>query len=132
MLNLGEIDAEKMGDFLSKVALSGRSLTLDLQATTEEQASSLTIDKVIQAIARQLSPATTDVPKIGTNMDQRAETPLPRVIRFPYSRHSSYHELCLLVAAFKPRDVWPCTANIDEWLKYGIPIHLTSNYTREN
>ncbi|KAK7216544.1 hypothetical protein V2G26_004547 [Clonostachys chloroleuca] len=122
LLNLGEIDAEKMGDFLSKVALSGRSLTLDLQATTEEQASSLTIDKVIQAIAKQLSPATTDVPKIGTNMDQRAETPLPRVIRFPYSRHSSYHELCLLVAAFKPRDVWPCTANIDEWLKYDVTI----------
>ncbi|CAH0021722.1 unnamed protein product [Clonostachys rhizophaga] len=122
LLNLSEIDADKMGDFLSKVALSGRSLTLDLQATTEEQTSSPTIDKVIQAIAKQLAPATTDVSKTGADMDQRAETFLPRVVRFPYSRHSSYHELCLLVAAFKPRDVWPCTVNIDEWLKDDVTI----------
>uniref|UniRef100_A0A8H7TSY9 Protein artemis n=1 Tax=Bionectria ochroleuca TaxID=29856 RepID=A0A8H7TSY9_BIOOC len=121
-LNLSEIDAEKMGDFLSKVALSGRSLTLDLQATTEEQTSSPTIGNVIQAIAKQLSPSTANVPNTGANMDQRAETSLPRVIRFPYSRHSSYHELCLLVAAFKPRDVWPCTVNIDEWLKDDVTI----------
>lgn len=35
---------------------------------------------------------------------------LPRSIFFPYSRHSSYNELRLLVAAFKPRDIYPCTA----------------------
>jgi len=34
---------------------------------------------------------------------------LPRSIFFPYSRHSSYSELRLLVAAFKPRDIYPCT-----------------------
>ncbi|CAG9982505.1 unnamed protein product [Clonostachys byssicola] len=122
LLNLSEIDADKMGDFLGKVALSGRSLTLDLQATTEQQTSSPTIDEVIQAIAKQLSPATTDAPKTGADIDQRADTALPRVIRFPYSRHSSYHELCLLVAAFKPRDVWPCTVNIGEWLKEDVTI----------
>ncbi|CAH0047160.1 unnamed protein product [Clonostachys solani] len=122
LFNLSEIDEDKMGDFLSKVALSGRTLTLDLPATTEEQTSLLTIDNVIQAIAKQLSPATTDVPKTGADMDQRAGTSLPRVIRFPYSRHSSYNELCLLVAAFKPRDVWPCTVNIDEWLKDDVTI----------
>lgn len=35
--------------------------------------------------------------------------PLPRQITFPYSRHSSHSELRSLVAAFKPRDVWPNT-----------------------
>ncbi|VUC25537.1 unnamed protein product [Clonostachys rosea] len=120
LLNMGEIDEDKIGDFLSKVALSGRSLTLDLPATTEEQTS---IDSVIRAIAKQLSPKTTDVPKTTrAEVDQGAKTALPRVIRFPYSRHSSYHELCLLVAAFKPKDVWPCTVNIDEWLRDDVTI----------
>lgn len=31
---------------------------------------------------------------------------------FPYSRHSSYEELCNLVKAFEPFDIYPCT--IDE------------------
>jgi len=35
---------------------------------------------------------------------------LPKSITFPYSRHSSYNELRLLVGAFRPRNVWPCTA----------------------
>jgi len=34
---------------------------------------------------------------------------LPRQITFPYSRHSSHSELRLLLAAFRPRDVWPNT-----------------------
>lgn len=28
---------------------------------------------------------------------------------FPYSRHSSYKELCHLISAFRPLDVFPCT-----------------------
>src|ERR1700760_3226984 len=40
---------------------------------------------------------------------------LPRTITFPYSRHSSYSELCDLVAAFSPKDVYPCTVDEDNW-----------------
>ncbi|PYH44804.1 putative DNA repair protein [Aspergillus saccharolyticus JOP 1030-1] len=40
---------------------------------------------------------------------------LPRVIRFPYSRHSSYTELCDLVAAFRPKDIHPCTVDPGTW-----------------
>jgi hypothetical protein len=38
-----------------------------------------------------------------------------RTIRFPYSRHSSYSELCEFVAAFRPRDVFPCTVDEATW-----------------
>ncbi|KAH7138671.1 beta-lactamase-like protein [Dendryphion nanum] len=38
-----------------------------------------------------------------------------RTIRFPYSRHSSYSELCLLVEVFKPMDVFPCTVDEKNW-----------------
>ncbi|EEA21635.1 DNA repair protein, putative [Talaromyces marneffei ATCC 18224] len=36
-------------------------------------------------------------------------------ITFPYSRHSSYAELCELVQAFKPKDVFPCTVDEKNW-----------------
>lgn len=39
----------------------------------------------------------------------------PKIITFPYSRHSSYSELCGLVAAFRPKDIYPCTVDEDSW-----------------
>ncbi|KAI9794035.1 MAG: hypothetical protein M1816_006660 [Peltula sp. TS41687] len=36
---------------------------------------------------------------------------LPRTLTFPYSRHSSYQELCHLVEAFRPKDVYPCVVD---------------------
>jgi hypothetical protein len=38
-----------------------------------------------------------------------------RIISFPYSRHSSYSELCELVAAFRPQDIFPCTVDEEHW-----------------
>lgn len=43
------------------------------------------------------------------------DVPSYRTIRFPYSRHSSFAELCGLVDAFKPRDVYPCTVDENKW-----------------
>lgn len=40
---------------------------------------------------------------------------LPSRIQFPYARHSSYEELCELVAAFRPFDIYPCTTDWQEW-----------------
>ena len=40
---------------------------------------------------------------------------LPCRIQFPYSRHSSYEELCELVATLRPRDIYPCTTDWQEW-----------------
>lgn len=56
--------------------------------------------------------------------EEAASTPesLPKMVTFPYSRHSSYAELCHLVDAFKPKDVWPCTVSPQEWVKNGISI----------
>jgi hypothetical protein len=46
----------------------------------------------------------------------RPATVLPDTITFPYARHSSYSELCLLVAAFNPLDVWACTVSQRGWI----------------
>ena len=34
---------------------------------------------------------------------------------FPYSRHSSYDELCHLVESFRPGDIYPCTTEDEAW-----------------
>lgn len=53
--------------------------------------------------------------KTGITGDTAKSSDLPRVIRFPYARHSSYEELCHFVDIFKPLDVWPCTENAECW-----------------
>ncbi|KAK3401585.1 hypothetical protein B0T20DRAFT_118021 [Sordaria brevicollis] len=61
--------------------------------------------------------------------NSRARGDLPGLITFPYSRHSSYAELCHLVDAFKPKDVWPNTVHPREWFEQGITIeHLFGKY----
>ncbi|KAJ5893396.1 DNA repair metallo-beta-lactamase [Penicillium taxi] len=50
------------------------------------------------------------------NSHRRADkADLPNTIRFPYSRHSSYEELCELVTALKPYDIHPCTVDQSSW-----------------
>jgi DNA cross-link repair 1C protein len=43
------------------------------------------------------------------------DTKLTTAVHFPYSRHSSYNELRELVSAFKPKDICPCTVDLDTW-----------------
>lgn len=58
---------------------------------------------------------------------------LPNSIDFPYSRHSSYEELCDLVKAFEPVDVYPCTID-EDYMNLSVSIeylfgHLCSGTT---
>ncbi|KAJ6102017.1 DNA repair metallo-beta-lactamase [Penicillium sp. IBT 16267x] len=55
------------------------------------------------------------VTKLSRGNDQVTKANLPNTIRFPYSRHSSYSELCALVAAFRPKDIHPCTVDPSTW-----------------
>ncbi|KAJ4366421.1 hypothetical protein N0V83_008057 [Neocucurbitaria cava] len=51
----------------------------------------------------------------NVSKDEATEPPRNRTIQFPYSRHSSYMELCGLVEAFRPMNVYPCTVDEDGW-----------------
>jgi DNA cross-link repair 1C protein len=46
---------------------------------------------------------------------QERDAQLPKIITFPYSRHSSYAELRDLVRIFRPMDVYPCTVDKANW-----------------
>ena len=73
------------------------------------------LDKFIDILARQANHK----PNHGLESEDRTSASrtndLPREITFPYSRHSSYHELCALVEAFHPRDIYPCTVDKETW-----------------
>ncbi|KAJ5697319.1 hypothetical protein N7488_011003 [Penicillium malachiteum] len=47
--------------------------------------------------------------------EETAKSGLLNTIRFPYSRHSSYSELCELVATLRPKDIHPCTVDPSSW-----------------
>ncbi|KAL2001680.1 hypothetical protein VTN02DRAFT_1401 [Thermoascus thermophilus] len=51
----------------------------------------------------------------SANRQDKSRCPLPNVINFPYSRHSSYSELCEFVSAFRPKDIFPCTIDSENW-----------------
>jgi DNA cross-link repair 1C protein len=97
---------------LSKAAVSGRNLALKLDAASCGGDLATTVQSAIKAMARRLDGSSMISPSKNEIVGE-----LPRVIQFPYSRHSSYPELCHLVEIFRPKDIWPCTVDIDEWIK---------------
>ncbi|KAH7086245.1 beta-lactamase-like protein [Paraphoma chrysanthemicola] len=88
------------------LADGGGRLDLDmkLQKVDENSQDALSIQSLVSALSSNASKDPTTI-----------ETPRNKTIRFPYSRHSSYSELCELVAAFKPKDVFPCTVDEESW-----------------
>jgi hypothetical protein len=78
-------------------------LDMDMQKASQEDEGAISLRTLVSALSSHASK------------NQDSEKRRNRSIRFPYSRHSSYHELCELVNAFKPKDVFPCTVDEDRW-----------------
>ncbi|CAG8240533.1 unnamed protein product [Penicillium salamii] len=78
---------------------------LSLETYGLKQGGEISLKKLVTALSHGPSSVS----------DRTAESDLPTTIRFPYSRHSSYSELCGLVAAFQPQDLYPCTVDSTKW-----------------
>jgi len=101
---------------LMGIITSGRKISLDLERSVFDLNNETGLKNALKAIASKSQPQS----DAKQPVDGRSLVALPRVITFPYSRHSSYPELCHLVDVFKPKDVWPCTVDVTEWLDQGI------------
>ncbi|KAK5996449.1 Protein artemis [Cladobotryum mycophilum] len=97
---------------------SGRNLPLNLGISDLEDDLSANLLQTLLSIPNKTASRAEGV---ATSKESTQAT-LPNIIRFPYSRHSSYPELCQLVNAFKPKDIWPCTVDPKHWLKSSITI----------
>lgn len=114
VFRLKDIGEDKEGFFksLAHNITSGRNMPLSLAMEMFGERLTTSIVKLGGMLARK------------DDSSYAATTPqtpgLPRVIRFPYARHSSYQELCHFVDAFKPLDVWPCTEDAQHWWRKGM------------
>ncbi|KAH7391140.1 beta-lactamase-like protein [Phaeosphaeria sp. MPI-PUGE-AT-0046c] len=81
-------------------------IDLDMQLQKDNQ--TCADDISVQTFVKMLSA--------NASRNVAKKKPENRTIRFPYSRHSSYSELCELVAAFRPKDVFPCTVDAENWI----------------
>lgn len=78
-------------------------LDMQLQNATGNSNEELSLQSIISVLSANVA-------------NSREESRLTNeTIRFPYSRHSSYSELCEMLALLKPRDVYPCTVDEDNW-----------------
>ena len=104
-----------MEAFLKAHASNGRGIVLDLAISSFGEQNETPLKHAFDSIANKSREGQGKAnPSIAKPDDNQ-----PRIISFPYSRHSSYPELCHLVEIFKPKDVWPCTVNPVEWLNNG-------------
>ncbi|CAG8974477.1 hypothetical protein HYALB_00010863 [Hymenoscyphus albidus] len=105
-----------------KLALSTafRSLTkvLTLDDADFEKGDETSLTDLIKTMTKspttkkRASPAPPPASTLPTSADKDG---LPKLITFPYSRHSSLPELQDLVRIFKPKDVYPCTVDEVSW-----------------
>ncbi|KAK0742393.1 beta-lactamase-like protein [Apiosordaria backusii] len=114
---VSDVMQEQLRHFLLNVVASGRKVPLDLERSVFGDKNETKLSDGIQAITKKLRSQT--IQTIPTDSNTAA---LPKTITFPYSRHSSFPELCALANAFKPRDIWPCTVDAPRWVEQGITI----------
>ncbi|OJJ39655.1 hypothetical protein ASPWEDRAFT_104551, partial [Aspergillus wentii DTO 134E9] len=92
-----------------------KSLSLDSYGLKDEH--DMPLEKLVAILSRGHSgnnPLSNDIEELPTAR-ANPNKPLPNTIHFPYSRHSSYMELCELVSAFQPKDIYPCTVDLQTW-----------------
>ncbi|KAI6375399.1 hypothetical protein MCOR25_002965 [Pyricularia grisea] len=119
----------KIEDFLMNSIGTRRNVSLDMAINLFDESNEADLNKAVDSLARKKSTLTSGLSKassekradVVTTEDDTREI-LPRRVRFPYSRHSSYPELCHLIERFRPIDVWPCTYHGKEWLQQGLSI----------
>jgi hypothetical protein len=114
--SLGREDQVQVRDYLAQLSTLGRNLVLDIDLPSLGDGDATGMQQVIHAITTKWKSCRSE---FSSNIDACEARALPDIIRFPYSRHSSYEELCNLVDAFKPADIWPCTVDPADWIQNG-------------
>lgn len=110
-----------MAKFLHSAVAADRPISVTIPSSSDEHKADPTgLKRVFKSLtdASERGRGTEDVTA------EEAIT-LPSKIKFPYSRHSSYRELCHLVEVLKPKDIWPCTVDPTRWIKQGKMSHVS-------
>ncbi|KAL9620427.1 MAG: hypothetical protein Q9160_005012 [Pyrenula sp. 1 TL-2023] len=101
---------------LSAANESGR-MRLSLEGLGQNSHGNYSVEDMISLLANK-NPQQELVSPVPSELEVQSgseEKDLPNVIRFPYSRHSSHSELRHLVSILRPKDIYPCTFDAQNW-----------------
>ncbi|KAB8276674.1 hypothetical protein BDV30DRAFT_235346 [Aspergillus minisclerotigenes] len=112
-------DSQKLSETREALfkAFKSKNKTLQLDSYGMKDVHDIPLENLVNILSRGRShdKDRSDNTQGSIGRHDKSGSRLPRVIYFPYSRHSSYAELCELVSAFKPKDVYPCTVDPLTW-----------------
>ncbi|KAJ3957580.1 hypothetical protein N0V92_005862 [Colletotrichum tropicale] len=117
--DLSQESRSLLRELLENGVNTGRNMSLDIDILSFGEKNEAAVLDAFRSVGQKRQPPSSSFLSSGTD----SEPPLPKTITFPYSRHSSYQELCDLVRIFRPKDVWPCTVNPTDWVRDNITIH---------
>ncbi|OJJ86535.1 putative DNA repair protein [Aspergillus glaucus CBS 516.65] len=92
-------------------AFRSKSKSLSLDSYGIKDDTDIPLEKLVSILSRGHAGDQ----RSSADVKDKAGNQLPNIIQFPYSRHSSYNELCELISALKPKDVYPCTTDPLTW-----------------
>ncbi|KHN95911.1 uncharacterized protein MAM_06273 [Metarhizium album ARSEF 1941] len=118
-----KVDGETKDDIkalLRRMASSGRDLSLNMSISDLGEGLSADMSSVVQSLVERLRTQT-GAPKLLAAPLNNPHDALPKVILFPFARHSPYRELCELIKAFRPKDIWPCTVD-QRWMDQSLTV----------
>lgn len=110
-------DPNDVKRLISKIdsARSSRDLKMSLEGLVLDTEEEISLQEFMERLLASdgVIPSTRSerVPEKGC----AGGDPVNDTMHFPFSRHSSYSELCCLVETFKPRDIYPCTVDEQTW-----------------
>lgn len=108
--NLSREVKDSMSKFLLSAASAQHSIILTLPPDSDQHGN---VPVGLERAEKSLTEA------LDKGRGKEAAGSLPNRIKFPYSRHSSYRELCHFLDVLKPKDIWPCTVDPVRWIKQG-------------
>ncbi|KAI5358239.1 Putative RNA recognition motif domain, metallo-beta-lactamase, RNA-binding domain superfamily [Septoria linicola] len=75
----------------------------------------LPLERLVSLLAKRATKLKSGIASVRADAAPRPRSGLPSQITFPYSRHASYSELCVLIDVLLPKDIYPCTVDKSSW-----------------
>lgn len=119
---------QNITSFLTHMASDGNKTAFHMDLTEFSEDLSADFNALRKPLVERFSDE-----GVGNNSEYASERNkgLPRVIYFPFARHSPLAELRHLTETFRPKDIWPCTVD-QSWINKGVFERCEHDYSRSS
>jgi DNA repair metallo-beta-lactamase len=110
-------ETDHLANFVSKIdfALTSRKLKISLNGLDLDAQKEIPLQEFLKRLLAldQVKPAPHN--DYASHITHTEGSLGDDTLHFPFSRHSSYNELCDMVTRFRPREIYPCTVEEKKW-----------------